>query len=84
MSTSLQRMHEATVFFALFCVWYSILGPPDERTWPGVSKLPYYPHFLPKFIGKPMSKLIPLNDTVADRELIWDVLSACVGCVCVC
>lgn len=53
-----------------------MLGPPNEVDWPGVTRLPYYPDFLPNFRRKPMSKLVPLPPTLLERDAIWDLLSA--------
>ena len=38
------------------------MGTPDDRTWPGVSKLPDYKSSFPKWKAQDTSKVLPTLD----------------------
>lgn len=42
----------------------SVLGTPDEGSWPGVSSLPDYKTSFPKWRPQPLSKIVPQLDHV--------------------
>lgn len=50
------------------CVWLwwflgsSVLGTPDETSWPGVSSLPDYKTSFPKWRPQPLAKIVPQLD----------------------
>ncbi|XP_028119707.1 cell division control protein 2 homolog B-like [Camellia sinensis] len=38
---------------------FSIMGTPNERTWPGVTSLPYYPAGLPEYYPENLAEFFP-------------------------
>ncbi|CAL5400746.1 unnamed protein product [Camellia sinensis] len=38
---------------------FSIMGTPNERTWPGVTSLPYYPAGLPEYYPENLEEFFP-------------------------
>ena len=52
----------------------SLFGKPTEETWPGFTKLPHYPDFLPNFVARRMSAIIPLPEGSPFRDEALDLM----------
>ncbi|XP_028107138.1 cell division control protein 2 homolog [Camellia sinensis] len=52
---------------------FRIMGKPNEKTWPGVSSLPYYQTYFPKWIPKNLVEFVP-NLELAGVDLLSEML----------
>ena len=64
-------IHTSFIFLTLF---FSLLGTPNDQIWPGVSKMPDYRTFFPKWEARPLKERFILQDENGEKYQALDDL----------